>query len=139
LEFEALESLMSAGEVPGRGRDKDKSGGGSSGRNANVEPRSAGSLFSTQLPALIRRQPGTKTNNSSSRASESIIGGLFGRSSSPGNGEPLHQHQPEEVKDSESNQFTPGYAKFCHECGTSYPTSAAKFCPECGERRVANV
>lgn len=28
------------------------------------------------------------------------------------------------------------WAKFCHECGTSYPTVLAKFCPECGEKRV---
>jgi hypothetical protein len=35
--------------------------------------------------------------------------------------------------------LTPTMAKFCHECGTCYPTSAAKFCPECGERRVINV
>lgn len=27
-------------------------------------------------------------------------------------------------------------ARFCHECGNSYPSSVAKFCSECGEKRV---
>ncbi|XP_060554168.1 zinc finger C2HC domain-containing protein 1A-like isoform X4 [Ruditapes philippinarum] len=29
-----------------------------------------------------------------------------------------------------------GVAKFCHECGTKYPTAQAKFCMECGIRKI---
>ncbi|ODM93361.1 Zinc finger C2HC domain-containing protein 1A [Orchesella cincta] len=44
-------------------------------------------------------------------------------------------------KSSENSSGSGGavLAKFCHECGTPYPTSVAKFCPECGEKRVSKT
>lgn len=29
-----------------------------------------------------------------------------------------------------------GIARFCHECGTKYPSAEAKFCSECGMRKL---
>ncbi|CAG2173684.1 unnamed protein product, partial [Oppiella nova] len=32
-----------------------------------------------------------------------------------------------------------GVPKFCHQCGTKYPTTIAKYCYECGSRRLGTV
>lgn len=32
-----------------------------------------------------------------------------------------------------------GLPKFCHQCGTKYPTTIAKYCYECGSRRLGSV
>lgn len=32
-----------------------------------------------------------------------------------------------------------GLPKFCHQCGTKYPTTIAKYCYECGSRRLGTV
>jgi len=32
--------------------------------------------------------------------------------------------------------ISPTAAKFCHECGESYPVDWAKFCCECGKKRL---
>ncbi len=34
---------------------------------------------------------------------------------------------------------TNGLPKFCHQCGTKYPTTIAKYCYECGSRRLGTV
>jgi len=127
LEFEALESLMSVGSVPI----------GRSGREPGnkTSPPSASLTSQTQPLPSIRRTSSQDQDSfkNSSRNEKSASEGLFGRASK------VPDSSSDETKEAAGGSFTPGYAKFCHECGTLYPTAAAKFCPECGERRVVNV
>ena len=38
-----------------------------------------------------------------------------------------------------SSAASTGLPKFCHQCGTKYPTTIAKYCYECGSRRLGTV
>ena len=166
MEFEALESLMSVGRVPMSTSSSATTSFGRE-NNGNKTSQSASLLQSTQpqqLPSIRRQstqdgmdgirnvqepghnqvEPNNRTNNRVLPSSTSSAG-LFARVIS-GNQELKSKNDVNSsVNQQNINQeetlpsvFTPGYARFCHECGTSYPTPAAKFCPECGERRVVN-
>ncbi|XP_021948990.1 uncharacterized protein LOC110846518 [Folsomia candida] len=118
-EFEALESMVGEESAMRRGGHSHESG-----RNPLSSTHSL--LLSNRTP-FVRRTTFTQNQGKEPESPMQI---------SPA---PLTPSVPTRNESSSSDVFSPGPgsgARFCHECGNSYPSSIAKFCPECGERRV---
>ncbi|CAL8144151.1 unnamed protein product [Orchesella dallaii] len=115
-EFEALESIVNVGDTTTSTNRYKKA----------HEDRNKVDLFSTNK--LLQSQHRTAPRSPSTSIDHGRV---------PMDTSPVPDSRP---KPSENSSEGGGVlAKFCHECGTSYPTSVAKFCPECGEKRVSKT
>ncbi|CAG7734565.1 unnamed protein product [Allacma fusca] len=162
LEFEALETLVSLGDVPPSSVSSQGGGGGGpvvlpavidSNKPSYPSRRGSSSTILSPLSSTNCQHndgnPGMskamspdsprlpQLPNTQQQENNSLFSSLYASRDKAGDANKTNGlSKSGGSENSANNHGSVTVAKFCHECGTQYPTSTAKFCPECGERRV---
>ena len=157
LEFEALESALELGQLPpapgtntGTRTLQTEDSSHRNGLKSSRDPRrrlfTSDSAHSEDEPMAISSSSSSSTSSHHGMMMSDNNSYDEGRRAGTGAGGKMNEQiisttiTPSTSKmQMQQQSLKPTLAKFCHECGTSYPTSDAKFCPECGERRVIHV
>jgi len=116
-EFEVLESMVGVGEMPQQQQAQQNKG-----NNGGFLSSSHASL-ARMLQKPQQRRPSYSSEN---RESPMQVSPTPITPSDDGGGDPWKKPASGPAAG----------AKFCHQCGSPYPTGIAKFCSECGEKRV---